>query len=308
MGVPEFRTGSSLSLSFSIRRKAAFYLNYLTNKTCRIWWEVKTPKFRMFAYEMIYSTSMALRRPLPTKLFSNITYVHSFRGEYHVRPRTRDIAVASPAFEREDVDKLLFTIREIMSRHKSVAFLDVGADIGTYCITVGNAIKDRRLSIIAYEPSDASFQLLKTNIGLNGLEDRVRIRQSALGNSPETECELATYFEETGDSSTLAGSRRPHRTERVALTRLDDERFLINGDSLYEAVVLKVDCEGAEADILAGAQQLLQSSAEVALLVEDFVEPSIVGILLTHGWSFETKLTPYNSFWRMRSVSPPKPI
>jgi FkbM family methyltransferase len=301
MGVPEFSTGSSPSFSFSIRHRFAFYIHYLTNKVCRIWWEVKTPKFRMFAYEVIYSTSMALRRPLPTNQFSNISHVQSFRGEYLIRPRTRDIAVASPAFEREDVDKLLLTIREILSRYESVAFLDVGADIGTYCITVGNAIKDHRLSIIAYEPSFASFKLLKTNIGLNGLEDRVRIRQSALGNSLEIECELATYFEETGDSSTLAGSPRPHHIERVALTKLDNESFLIDRDSLYEAVVLKVDCEGAEADILAGGQRLLQTSKEVVLLVEDFVEPSIVDNLLAHGWTFETKLTPYNSFWRKTS-------
>jgi FkbM family methyltransferase len=308
MRVRAVRPTSPPSYSYLSRHKAAFYLHYLTNKVFRIWWEVKTPKFRMFAYEAIYSVSMACHRPLPTMRFSDIKRIRSFRGEYVVRPRTRDIAIASPAFERDDVDHLLAITRELLGRFDSVVFLDIGADIGTYCITLGNSISDSRLSTVAYEPSSASCELLRTNIELNGLGDRINLRQTALGNSLDTECELATYFDETGDSSILSVQSRPHHTERVRLTRLDDEELLIRQHSAVQAIVIKIDCEGAETDILAGGRHLLQTFAEAALLVEDFVAPAIVDYLLKNEWTFETKRTPYNSFWRWTNVAKLKGI
>lgn len=292
----------SKPFAFMRRDKVRFYYHYVTNKLFRIWWEVETPKFQMFAYEIVYSSAMARRRPLPTKRFTNINHVRNFRGRYDVRPRTRDIAIASPAFERDDVDELLRGIRELRTRFEAVVFLDIGADIGTYCISVGNSIDESGLRIVAYEPTSSSFQLLKSNVGLNKLENRIALRNTALGNSQDSECEMATYVDETGNNSMHYSSTRPDQIERVNLTTLDAESNFIESQSKGQAIVLKIDCEGAETEILAGGLRILENSPEVLLLVEDFVDPSIVSWLFEGGWKFEKKLTPYNSFWRKTYV------
>ena len=248
MESPSFESHPSSTFSFTRMNKARFYWHYLINKTFRIWWEVKTPKFKLFAYEIVYSLAMALRRPLPTKPFSNITFVNNFRGQYLVRPRTHDIAIASPAFERDDMDHLLGGIRELIGRFESVIFMDVGADFGTYCITVGNSIAENGLQIIAYEPTSSSFELLSANVNLNNLDRRIKLRDTALGNSPESECQMATYLEETGNSSLEYSSVRPYHIETVKLTTLDSESHLIEDQSRGHAIVLKIDCEGAERD------------------------------------------------------------
>jgi FkbM family methyltransferase len=298
MGNSNLESKPVSTFAFTRRAKVRFYWHYVTNKLFRIWWEVETPKFQMFAYEIAYSMAMATRRPLPTKRFTNISHVRNFRGQYNVRPRTRDIAIASPAFERDDVDELLRGIRDLINRFESVVFLDIGADIGTYCITVGNAIDESGLRIVAYEPTSNSYQLLRSNVELNKLEIRIALRDTALGNSQDSECEMAIYVDETGNNSMHYPATRPHETERVKLTTLDAESTFIECQSKGQAIVVKIDCEGAEKDILAGGLRLLETSPEVLLLVEDFVDPSIVSFLFDGGWEFEKKLTPYNSFWR----------
>jgi FkbM family methyltransferase len=200
------------------------------------------------------------------------------------------------------VDELLRGIRDLLSRFESVVFLDIGADIGTYCITVGNTFDESGLRMVAYEPTSSSFQLLKSNVELNKLENRIQLRDTALGNSQDPECDMATYVDETGSSTMHHASTRPHHTERVKLTTLDAESDFIKCQSKSQAIVLKIDCEGAETEILAGGLRLLQNSTEVLLLVEDFVDSSIVDWLFDGGWEFEKKLTPYNSFWRKTYV------
>ena len=63
--------------------------------------------------------------------------------------------------------------------------------------------------------------------------------------------------------------------------------------------MLKLDVEGSEIPVLDGARATLAAAEEVLLLVEDFIDDSVVDYLKESGWSFDDKLTPYNSFWSM---------
>jgi hypothetical protein len=49
---------------------------------------------------------------------------------------------------------------------------------------------------------------------------------------------------------------------------------------------------------LEGASQLL-SAKQAHIMVEDFIDDSIIDYLTSIGAEFQAKLTPYNSWWRL---------
>ena len=89
----------------------------------------------------------------------------------------------------------------------------------------------------------------------------------------------------------------------------EGEEVLVQADRLdhllegrtggFDAVVLKIDVEGVEEIVLRGASGLLEQGIETHLMVEDFIDRSIVTYLEESGWEFEGKVTDYNSWWRI---------
>lgn len=280
------------SFSYSTLDKAAFYLSYFTSKFISLWFEVKRPKLKMFVYEALYSAMKFIDRESLFPSPFETDYVETKYGRFSIRPRTVDMSNVSPGFERRDISYLLRLLGRLMHEGKGILFLDIGSDIGTFAITVGNRLKNyARGSVIAFEPAPSSFAVLKENVRLNGLEEKVELHNAALFS--EDGRELPFFFNVSAPgSSGIADSG-----ETKVLTRTLDA--VLGGDYLrFDAIVLKLDVEGVETDVLKGSQMLLESGKEVWLLVEDFVNPAIVSYLEEKGASFVAKLTPYNSWWR----------
>ncbi|MBI4824720.1 MAG: hypothetical protein HY805_10930 [Nitrospirae bacterium] len=85
----------------------------------------------------------------------------------------------SPAFKRRDIDYLLELLSGLAGDGKRILFLDIGADLGTFAVTVGNAFKGYEgLHVLAFEPAAQSYALLKDNIALNKLSKRTRCKVS----------------------------------------------------------------------------------------------------------------------------------
>jgi FkbM family methyltransferase len=287
------------TFSFSGTERLRFYISYLNGKTWRLLKETRSPKFRLFCYEVVYSLAMALHRRVPRLKFLRINYVEHHRGKFRVRMGTHDIAIASPAFERRDVDYLIASMRTILAANDQVLFLDIGADFGTYCITVGNVFSSANVKIVAYEPIGSSFQMLESNVELNQLDESIVLRRFALGATDESFCWMITEAGGFAQSTIDRSKRRTHDSERVGLTTLDKETHIIDGWFGEAALVMKIDCEGAEICILEGGAAFIGRFSNVFLLVEDFVDDSIVDWLINNDWELITKLKPYNSFWSL---------
>ena len=75
---------------------------------------------------------------------------------------------------------------------------------------------------------------------------------------------------------------------------------------IYEKIIkkkdfselLKIDVEGVEREVLLGAENVINSGKEVYVMLEDFINPEIISFMEQNGWSFLTKVTSYNSWWR----------
>ena len=150
-------------------------------------------------------------------------------------------------------------------------FVDVGANIGTSTIPALSTFGAR--DAVAFEPAPMSFTLLRCNITVNELDDRVQAFQMALSDhNGSAVMEVAEHdwgdhrlrtAPGLEDDSFYQESRRP--TISVPTARFDDiaaERGL----DVDRIGVFWVDAQGHEAHILAGADSVMGS--DVPMIIE----------------------------------------
>lgn len=150
-----------------------------------------------------------------------------------------------------------WTIEWLRNLPASSVLYDVGANIG---ITSLIAAEDghRRIRVVAIEPAPANFASLVKNVSLNGLGDRVYALPIGVGESTGVaELHLSTF--EPGGALHAFGEfmfRKPGRETRsqgvhhCLRVRLDD---LVRWDGLPFPTHIKIDVDGSELDVLAGA-------------------------------------------------------
>jgi FkbM family methyltransferase len=140
--------------------------------------------------------------------------------------------------------------------------VDVGVNYGEMLLSADVPVGARR---IGFEPNPRVLPYLRQSIEESGLE--VDLREVALG-AAEAEASFVVDTEWSGRSG-LAGS---HRTDEehvldhvvVPVRTLDAELALSDGDS----VCVKIDVEGAEFDVLAGARDLMSDERGWAVMLE----------------------------------------
>jgi len=132
---------------------------------------------------------------------------------------------------------------------------DVGANLGYYTVLMAKAVPQGR--VYAFEPDPFSHALLQLNVRINRLENVV-VNCLALGERPGTSsffrCTDSAYnsFKDTARKAVSS-------VIEVPVTTLDE--FVAVND-VPRVDFVKVDVEGAEGLVLAGAKRLLQDSAQ----------------------------------------------
>jgi FkbM family methyltransferase len=129
--------------------------------------------------------------------------------------------------------------------------LDAGAHIGLISIAVARACPARCL---AFEPAPANYQLLCRNVASQRLEPRIETYEVAL-DAENGRAQLALSRDNSGDHRLLRHARADSGLSvEVACARLDD---LIGPRALPAPLIMKLDTQGAEARVLAGARRSL---------------------------------------------------
>jgi FkbM family methyltransferase len=164
-------------------------------------------------------------------------------------------------------------IIEIFMRHDygtipdGATVLDLGANIGTFSIYA--AITAHGATIYSYEPAPQYFQLLHHNVRLNGVERQVRCFDLALADSEGSRDLIIepggrpfpSLVQHDGDSGSSV---------RVPCTTLAE---IMTANGIERIDLLKMDCEGAEYEILFGT-----SPDVLAKIVEIRMEIHNLGI------------------------------
>ena len=156
--------------------------------------------------------------------------------------------------------------------------LDIGAHHGLYTL-----LASRRVGasghVVAFEPSPRERRKLRLHLGLN-LVGNVRVESLALG----AEAGEASFYRVDG-VETGCNSLRPPAVQspvsalRVKLGRLGD---YADAHALANVDFIKMDVEGAELDVLSGAQSLLNRRPRPIWLVE-------VSDLRTGPWGYRAQ-------------------
>ena len=124
--------------------------------------------------------------------------------------------------------------------------VDIGAGIGDFSIYAAYGRPATR--VFAYEPYPGSFLLLQQNLERNAIENVFPLQQAVWGNAGELTLDLSTG-EPLQFSSREVVVEGPPQTEQIgvpAVTLAD----VLTQQSLKKIDLLKLDCEGAEYEIL----------------------------------------------------------
>jgi len=122
--------------------------------------------------------------------------------------------------------------------------LDLGANIGAFSIYA--AVSARDVKVFAYEPMAEFYRLMLENIRLNRLDGTVKCFNLAVGADARMR-ELAIESKTFCFPTLAFTDDRVTRTVMVQCTSLAD---ILESNALERVDLLKMDCEGAEYEIL----------------------------------------------------------
>lgn len=154
---------------------------------------------------------------------------------------------------------VVFAKEEYGSIPEDAVIVDLGANIGAFSLYA--TASTERSVVYAYEPEPHNFDLLRRNIRRNGMTGRIRPSKYAVAGREETR---PLYLSESPFHS-LYPAHPAQRSIEVPCLGLADvlARHRLEGIDL-----LKIDCEGAEFEILYGTPpETLRRVGEVRMEV-----------------------------------------
>lgn len=156
-------------------------------------------------------------------------------ANYAIRLHTFDLIVLNEMYILKEYASLYHYITP-----KSVV-IDIGAHIGTFSILAGRLRKGVR--VFSFEPFPENFSLLQQNIQRNNLASTVFAFQTGIGARKEKR-RLYIHPGNTGGHSMYKKSKK---SRQITLISLKD---VFKAHNILSCAFLKMDCEGAEYEIL----------------------------------------------------------
>lgn len=192
----------------------------------------------------------------------------------HVEHEGKTVSYLTPSsFLKWRVDSLFTkepcTIEWIAQFRAGEVLVDVGANVGMYTVW---AAKTRGVRVFAFEPESQNYGLLNRNLMLNDLGESVRAYCLALSDAAGLS-ELHLASTDPGTSCHQLGEKvdhhhrpaKPRFSQGCVSARLDD---LVRDGVVPPPQHIKIDVDGFEPRVIAGAAQVLRAPQTRSLLIE----------------------------------------
>jgi FkbM family methyltransferase len=167
-----------------------------------------------------------------------------------VRPKTTDLATINEALVLRP-----YLCSDLIELREDSVVVDVGANTGDFSIEVAALCPRGR--IVAVEPVIESAAMIEINKLLNELTNLEVVQVALVSSESEVEINLA------GSASSLywkkEGQQQVQRVRQTNLARLMDELLIGHID------LLKLDCEGAEWEILPKSSEVLPLISQICM-------------------------------------------
>ena len=159
-------------------------------------------------------------------------------------------------------------------------FIDVGANMGAYSML---ACKARGAKGHCFEPVPSTYEILRRNLDVNRLGDRVRSLNVGIADK---EGVLRFHSDRNCENRVLADDENPANAIDVPVHTLDG---LLEG---LDPTILKVDVEGYEGAVVEGAETILSNPSLHSIIIElrghgekfGFDEDAVLKKLLDYGF------------------------
>ena len=188
---------------------------------------------------------------------------------------TQDMAISKPIlwlgeYEQGVTQVLLKFLQE------DTNFLDVGANIGYFSLIASK--KCSLGKVFSFEPDPTNYDLLKSNIALNSLNN-IRPYNLALSDRDEN-----LYFSSMGfdqnlgarftakETATLTQHSLPQAKAPTQIKAVAFDQFLLN----EKINIIKIDVEGFELNVLRGMKEML--SQQHPLIITEFAPSNLKDI------------------------------
>ena len=152
-----------------------------------------------------------------------------------------------------EFDKLLKTIKILGLNHKKMTLVDVGANIGS--ISIPALTRNYFSNAILFEPEIRNYRILKANIYLNKLENKMQSNNIALSSRKGEKLRLFKNEFNRGDNRILNKKNYLKRKTQIVNTDILDNytKKLNRNNSL-----IWMDTQGHEFFIIQGAKKTLK--------------------------------------------------
>lgn len=187
-------------------------------------------------------------------------------------------------WEKDEIELLRWITSACYGSEQQVEILDIGANVGTHAIAFAR-FPFPRVTVHAFEAQRIVFQMLAGTIALNAL-DNVYCHHNAVSSSSGEVIEIAAIdYDAPGDFGSL--ELEPARNSDFVAKRIADsmERIrtvAIDELALQSVRLMKIDTEGMEHKVLAGAVQTLERSRPVLFFEYTKTDFEWVRALLRH--------------------------
>ena len=122
--------------------------------------------------------------------------------------------------------------------------VDVGGYIGDFALYAATRLKAKK--VVVYEPSPKNFALLQRNISMNHLTNRIVAVNKAVGTAGSM---MLNTNSPDRDQVNVSSYGHKHSGDLVAVDS-DSLSNILETHNLGQVDLLKLDCEGAEYDII----------------------------------------------------------
>ena len=158
--------------------------------------------------------------------------------------------------------------------------IDIGAHIGTFSIHLARRFP--KLRTVSVEPHPINYELLTSNVGLNGLHSTIQTLHAAVGKASGH----GRLYADLGNTAGGSVHNASVKTEsyKIKLTTL---AHLFTKYGIKKCAVLKLDCEGAGYEILMSTPSsiLRQIQTIIMEINEENRAPELIKYLTTQGFS-----------------------
>jgi len=172
----------------------------------------------------------------------------------------------------EDICEMYHAHGRPVGAQSGLAFLDVGANIGTFAIPMSQCLRHASSgaagSVIAVEASPRHVDMLKANVNVNDASN-ILLFPYAVGDHTDHHVTLAVHPENNCITAAIPVPSFWETAEKLSaeMTTLD-EIYRAYPDVMRRVLAMKLDVEGYEGRVVKGAHALLKEAPPCYLKME----------------------------------------